>query len=83
MLRLIFLMIMALTILVADVEGRPRSTRYKRHLLLKKYYNRQMNAHFGSEKDLRKKISGKNRFLRQQLAEMFIRRRNLGHKLFF
>ena len=76
MLRIIFLVIIALTTLAAGVEGRPRSTRNKRFNALK-YYRTQMKAHFGHQpRSHYSKIV-------HNIGKMLIRRRNNAHKLFY
>ena len=75
MIKCIFLLIMALTIFVADIEGHSTSMRRRRYNLLKKYHKTQKTVHFGQEP--------KKKFLQQKMVKMLIQRRNFANKLFF
>ena len=73
MLRII--MIFALAVFVADVEGHPTVNRNRRFNLLKKYHKSQKNAHFGR--------NPKKKLLQQKMVKILIQRRNFANQLFF
>ena len=75
MLRFVFVLVMAFTILVADVGSHPSRNRQQfRYNLLKKYHKSRKATHFGSEPN--------KRFLRQKMNNMLYQRRNVDNKLF-
>ena len=69
------IMIFALTIFMANVDGHSTVNRNRRFNLLKKYHKTQKNAHFG--RDPKKKL------LQQKMVKMLIQRRNFANQLFF
>ena len=69
------IMIFALTIFMANVDGHSTVNRNRRFNLLKKYHKTQKNAHFGR--------NPKKKLLQQKMVKMLIQRRNFANQLFF